>query len=99
MPNHCLCDQLYIRISASVHSRAARSTPKRTSFKGEQHVSLVLCVSLFYKKQRSNIKVLQFIDQLKDVLGGSTEEILRAVNDLDGWRNKCREAVEDWPQP
>ena len=37
---------------------------------------------------------LKFMDQLKDVLGGSTEEILRAVNDRDGWRNQCREAVE-----
>ena len=43
MPNHCLCDQLYIRISVLVHSRAARSTSKRTSFKGKQHVTLVLC--------------------------------------------------------
>ena len=41
---------------------------------------------------------LKFINQLKDVLGGSTEEILRAVNDRDRWRNKCREAVEGWPQ-
>ena len=42
---------------------------------------------------------LKFMNQLKDVLGGSTEEILRAMNDRDGRRNKCREAVEGWPQP
>ena len=51
MPNHCLCDQLCIRISVLVHSRAARSTSKRTSFKSKQHVNLVLCVRLFYKSQ------------------------------------------------
>ena len=39
------------------------------------------------------------MDQLKDVLGGLTEEILRAVNNRDSWRNKCREAVEGWTQP
>ena len=37
------------------------------------------------------------MDQLKSVLGVSTEEILRAVNDRDGWRRKCREVVEGWP--
>ena len=52
MPNHCLCDQLYIRISVLVHSQAARSVSKRTSFKRKRHESLVLCVSLFYKSQR-----------------------------------------------
>ena len=51
MPNPCLGDQLYIRISVLVHSRAASSTSKRTSFKSEQHVNLVLCVSVFYKSQ------------------------------------------------
>ena len=41
---------------------------------------------------------LKFMDQLKNVLDGLTEEILRAVNDRDGWRNKSREAVEGRPQ-
>ena len=49
MPNHCLCDQLYIRISVLVHSRAASSTSKRTLFTSKRHVSLVLCVSCFIK--------------------------------------------------
>ena len=53
MPNRCLCDQLYIRVSVLVHSRAASSTSKRISFKSKRHVSLVICVSLFYKSQRS----------------------------------------------
>ena len=51
MPDHCLCDQLYIRISVLVHSRAASSASKQTSFKSKWHVTLVLCVSLFYKSQ------------------------------------------------
>ena len=51
MPNHSLCDQSYIRISVLVRSRAARSTSKQTSFTSKQHISLVLCVSLFYKSQ------------------------------------------------
>ena len=55
MPNHCLCDQLYIRISVLVHSRAASSTSKRTSFKSKRHVSFVLCISLFY---RSNVNAI-----------------------------------------
>ena len=48
---HCLCNQLCIRISGLVHSRVARSTSKRTSFKSKRHVSLILYVSLFYKSQ------------------------------------------------
>ena len=46
MHNHCLCDQLRIRISVSVYGRAARTTSKRTSLNSKQHVSLVFCVSL-----------------------------------------------------
>ena len=45
MPNHFLCNQHCTRISVLVRRRAASSTSKRTSFKGKQHVSLVLCVS------------------------------------------------------
>ena len=52
MPNHCLSDQLYISISVLVDSRAASSASTRTSFKSIRPVSLVLCVSLFYKSQR-----------------------------------------------
>ena len=40
-----------------------------------------------------------FMIQFGWLLGGSIEEILQAVNDRDGWRCKCREAVEGWPQP
>ena len=61
-----------------------------------EHV--VICGKIRGKRARGRQR-LKFMDQLKDVLGGSTEEILRAVNDRDGWRNKCREAVEGWPQP
>ena len=42
MPNHCLCDQLRIRIPVLVHGRAARTTSKRTSLNNKPHVSLVL---------------------------------------------------------
>ena len=42
MHNHYLCDQLYIRISVSIHGRAARTTSKRTSPNSKRHVSLVL---------------------------------------------------------
>ena len=45
------------------------------------------------RKRARGRQRLKFMDQMKDVLGGSTEEILRAVNDRDGWRNKYREAV------
>ena len=61
-----------------------------------EHV--VICGKIREKCARGR-QHLKFIDQLNNVLGGSTEEILRAVNDRDGWRNKCREAVEGWPQP
>ena len=61
-----------------------------------EHV--VICGKIRGKRARGRQR-LKLMDQLKDVLGGSTEEILRAVNDRDGWRNKCREAVEGWPQP
>ena len=61
-----------------------------------EHV--VICGKIRGKRARGRQR-LKFMDQLKDVLGGSTEEILRAVNDRDGWRNKCREAVEGWPKP
>ena len=61
-----------------------------------EHV--VICGKIREKRARGRQR-LKFMDQLKDVLGGSTEEILSAVNDRDGWRNKCREAVEGWSQP
>ena len=61
-----------------------------------EHV--VICGKIRGKRARGRQR-LKFMDQLKDVLGGSTEEILRTVNDRDGWRNKCREAVEVWPHP
>ena len=45
MHNHCFCNQLRIRIPVSVHGRAARTTPKRTSLNSQRHVSLVFfCV-------------------------------------------------------
>ena len=53
----------------------------------------VMCGKIQEKRARGRQR-LKFLDELKDVLGGSTEEILQAVNDRDGWRNKCREAVE-----
>ena len=55
-----------------------------------EHV--VMCGKIREKRARG--QRLKFLDESKDVLDGSTEEILRAVNDRDGWRNKCREAVE-----
>ena len=61
-----------------------------------EHV--VICGKIRGKRGRGRQR-LKFMDQLKDVLGGSTEEILWAVNDRDGWRNKCKEAVKGWPQP
>ena len=61
-----------------------------------EHV--VICGKIRGKRARGRQR-LKFMDQLKDELGGSVEEILRAVNDRDGWRNKCRKAVEGWPQP
>ena len=61
-----------------------------------EHV--VICEKIRGKRARGRQR-LKFMDQLKDVLGGSTEEILRAVNDRDGWRNKCREAVEGCVPP
>ena len=51
------------------------------------------CNSMFGRDKK-----ISFFSFPKKV-GGSTEEILRAVNDRDGWRNKCREDVEGWPQP
>ena len=42
MHNHCLRDQFRIRISVSVHGRAARTTSKRTSLNSKRHVGLVL---------------------------------------------------------
>ena len=59
---------------------------------------LVICGKIRGKRARGRQR-LKFMDQLKDELCGSTEEILRVVIDRDGWRNKCREAVEGWPQP
>ena len=56
----------------------------------------IICGKIRGKHARGRQR-LKFMDQLKDVFGGSTEEILRAVNDRDGWRNKCREAVEGCP--
>ena len=61
-----------------------------------EHV--VICEKIRGKRARGQQR-LKFMDQLKDVLGGSTEEIMQAVNDRDGWRSKCKEAVEGWPQP
>ena len=58
---------------------------------------VVICGKIRGKRARGRQR-LKFMDQLKDVLGESTEEILRAVNDRGGWRNKYREAVEGWPQ-
>ena len=57
----------------------------------------VICGKIREKRARG--QRLKFMDQLKDVMGGSTEEILRAVNNRNGWRNKCRKAVESWHQP
>ena len=47
-----------------------------------EHV--VICGKIRGKRARGRQR-LKLMDQLKDVLGGSTEEILRAVNDLDQW--------------
>ena len=58
----------------------------------------VMCGKIRGKRARER-QQMKFKDQLKDVLGGSTEEILRALNNRDGWRNKCRKAVKGWPQP
>ena len=58
----------------------------------------VICGKIRGKRARVR-QPLKFMDQLKDVLGGSTDKILRAMKDRDGWGNKCREAVEGWPQP
>ena len=51
-----------------------------------EHV--VICGRIRGKCTRGR-QCLKFMNQLKDVLSGSTEEILRAVNDRDGSRNKC----------
>ena len=48
MHNHCLCDQLRIRIPVSLHGRAARTTPKRTSLNSQRHVSLVFFVFICF---------------------------------------------------
>ena len=64
----------------------------------QKHEHALICGKIQGKRARGRQR-LKFMDQLKDVLGGSTEEILRAVNDRGGWKNKCREAVEGWPQP
>ena len=61
-----------------------------------EHVAI--CGRIRGKRVRRRQR-LKFMDQLKDVLGGSTEEILRAVNDRDGWRNQCRKAVKGLTQP
>ena len=46
-----------------------------------EHV--VICGKIRGKRARGRQR-LKFMDQLKNVLGGSTEELLRAVNDRDG---------------
>ena len=65
----------------------------------KQKLEHVVISGKIREKRARGRQRLKFMDQLKDVLGGSTEEILGAVNDRDGWRNKCWEVVEGWPQP
>ena len=47
MPNHLLCDELYVRISVLVHTCTDSSNVKTNLVQSKRHVSLVICVGLF----------------------------------------------------
>ena len=49
MPNHFLCDQLYVRISILVHTSMVSSNVKTNLLQKQMVLNLVLCVRLFLK--------------------------------------------------
>ena len=83
MHNHCLRDQLRIRISVSVHGRAARTTSKRTSLNCKRQVSLVFVL-------------VCFIIVNVDAIGETSRPLARPADEskktkrVQGWRCKFK---------